>query len=225
MLSSRKKRSKWPQKLPKIKKKKKKTENTRTSWSNCKRFLFEELRTQGDDILSSTSKEWHENEALVPFECSIGMQRLSRCSTWHVMGGIGFFVASTETVACFAVWKQNIRMCKCPFFSIWPYFVFRSSVGMFLRQIGIDCNIMLEKSSSSMPSISTRMIPRSILQLIFELLNFSHLLSFQLFVTSITIWAMHPSPTPISSFSNCRSLICLNSSISKASKMLLLGHF
>ena len=73
------------------------------------------------------------------------------------------------------------------------------------------------------------MISRFILRLIFELLNFSHLLFFHLFVTSTgtTIWAIHP--LPISSFSYRRPLIMirLNSSISdsEASKILLLGHF
>ena len=94
---------------------------------------------------------------------------------------------------------------------------------MFLRKIGIDCNITLEESSlyisTRIPMISSfSFIPR----LIFELLNFSHLLSFHLFVTSNTV-----SPrarAPISFFSCRHSLIRLNSTKSLASKILLLDH-
>ena len=107
---------------------------------------------------------------------------------------------------------------------------------MYLRQIGIDCNIILEKSRFSAPSIQMipvkcgvpsmppmPVIPRFILRLMFGLLNFSHLLSFHIFVTSTTIWRIGPSP--ISSFFNRHSLIRSNSPISEASKILLLGHF
>ena len=109
--------------------------------------------------------------------------------------------------------EDDAYVCaKCPWFSIWPYIVFRSLVGMFLRKIEIDCNITLEESSLY---ISTR-IPISIFsfipRLIFELLNFSHLLSFHLFVTSNTI-SLRPR-APISFFSCRHSLIRLNSTIS-----------
>ena len=106
-------------------------------------------------------------------------------------------------------------------FSIWPYFVFRSLEGMFFRKIGIDCNITLEESSLCV-SIWITMISRFILRLIFKLLNFGHLLSFHLFVTLNSI-----SPrarAPISFFSCRHSLIRLNSTISLASKILLLDH-
>ena len=86
---------------------------------NRERFLFEEPRSHGDDILSSTSREWRETS--VPFERGIDMQRLSRCSTRRTMGSIGFFGAFTETVARLSGWRRGIRMCKCPCFSIWPY--------------------------------------------------------------------------------------------------------
>ena len=101
------------------------------------------------------------------------------------------------------------------------HIVFRSLLGMCLRQIGIDCCITLEKSSFSAPSMPK--ISRFILRLIFELPNFSHLLSFRLFVTSTTICAMGPSP--ISSFSYHHSFIRLHSTTSKALKILLLRRF
>ena len=59
-------------------------------------------------------------------------------------------------------------------------------------QIWIDCNITLEKSGFSPTSIL--IIPRFILWLIFELLNFSLLLSFHVFVNSTTVWTIVPSP-------------------------------
>ena len=119
-------------------------------------------------------------------------------------------------------------MCKCSCFSICFYFVFRSLVGMCLKQSGIDSNITLEKSRFlKLKTSSIPMILRFILRHIFELLNFSHLLSFHLFVASTTIWTIGPSP--ISSFrvSHRRhSLIRLNSAISEAPKiLLLLGRF
>ena len=57
-----------------------------------------------------------------------------------------------------------------------------------------------------------------ILRLIFELLNFSHLLSFHLFVASATLCAIVPSPIFSSSY-RC-SLIRFNSPKSVASKIL-----
>ena len=152
------------------------------------------------------------------------MQGLPRSSTRRVMGGIGLFSTAIETLTRSAGWKQRIRMCKNVKF-IWSYFVFRSLLGMFLRRIGLGWSITLEKSSLSYFTIST--IPRFTLRLIFELLNFSHLLSFRHFVTSATIWfgAIPSPPTPKSSFSYRRSLIRLNLSISKASKILLWHHF
>ena len=97
-------------------------------------------------------------------------------------------------------------------------------MGMYLRRIGIDCNITLEESSFSLPRlIPMTGISRFILRLISELLNFSHLLSFHLFVIFITLWTI--DPPPISSFSYRRSLIRSHSSISQASNRLLLGHF
>ena len=71
--------------------------------------------------------------------------------------------------------------------SLWPYFVFRSLVEMWLRQIGIDCNITLEKSSFMEPWMTIVVIPDFIFRLIFDLLNLGHLLSFRLFVTSDAI--------------------------------------
>ena len=59
---------------------------------NRERFCFEEPRSHGDDILSPT-------ELSVPFQRCIDMQRLSRRSTRRIMGGIGFFGASSESVA------------------------------------------------------------------------------------------------------------------------------
>ena len=68
------------------------------------------------------------------------------------------------------------------FFFYITLFVFRSSVGKCLRQIGIDCNITLEKSQFSMVK-QRSVVRRSILRFIFELLNFfSHLLSFHRFI-------------------------------------------
>ena len=64
-----------------------------------------------------------------------------------------------------------------------PILVFRFLVEMYLRQIGIDCNIILEGSGIS----KSCMILRFILRHMFELLNFSHLLSFHFFVTSTAI--------------------------------------
>ena len=109
-------------------------------------------------------------------------------------------------------------------FSIWPssYVVFSSLVGMFLRKIGIDCSITLEESSLY---VSTRMpmVSRFILRLIFKLLDCSHLvLSSHLFVTLNSISARAPVT---SSFSYHHSLIHFNSTISVASKILLLDHF
>ena len=139
---------------------------------------------------------------------------------WEVMFSL---VPLLELLPALQV-EDNAYVCaKCPWFSIWPYIVFRSLVGMFLRKIGIDCNITLEESSlyisTRIPMISSfSFIPR----LIFKLLNFSHLLSFHLFVTSNTI-----SPrarAPISFFSCRHSLIRLNSTISLTSKILLLDH-
>ena len=92
---------------------------------------------------------------------------------------------------------------------------------MYLSQIGIDCNITLEGSRLSTSCIMT-MIPRSILQHMFELLNFSHLLSFHLFVAST---ALCISQSPIFPYSNHRSLIRFHSTILEASKILLLDHF
>ena len=101
------------------------------------------------------------------------------------------------------------------------YLVYRSLVGMCLRQIGIDCNITLEKSRFT--ALTPPSIP-SILQLMFELLNiFGHFLSFHHFVASSMIWIR--GIIPISSFFYRRSLIRLRSTISKASKMLLLEDF
>ena len=115
-----------------------------------------------------------------------------------------------------------------PVFYYMTYFLYRSLPGMCLRQIGIDCNITLEESSflepllrmTQSPSLSFKFIPRHT----FELLNTSHhlLLSFHLFVASPTIWTIQRPP--ISSFSYRLSLIRLDSSISKASKIPLLGH-
>ena len=56
--------------------------------------------------------------------------------------------------------------------------------GYFSGQSGIDCDITLKKSRFSTTSVPLPLITRFILRLIFELLNFSHLLSFRLFVTS-----------------------------------------
>ena len=81
---------------------------------NRKTFLFEESGTQSDDILLSTIRNMP-----VPFECSIVMQRLFRGSTWRVMGRNGFHGTSTETVTCSAACRRRIRVCKCPFFSIY----------------------------------------------------------------------------------------------------------
>ena len=114
-------------------------------------------------------------------------------------------------------------MCKFYIFSIRPssYFAFSFLVGMFLRKIGIDCNITLEESRIW---LSARIVSRFILRLIFELLNFSHLpLSSHLFVNSTSLSARVSAP--ISSFTCLHSLIRLNSTISVASKMLLLVHF
>ena len=95
---------------------------------------------------------------------------------------------------------------------------------MCLRQIGIDCNITLEKSRFLMPC-TIRMIPRFILRLIFKSLNFSHghLLSYHPFVTSATICVIDPSP--LSSFFYRHSLTCSKSAILEVSKILLLDHF
>ena len=94
-------------------------------------------------------------------------------------------------------------------------------MGMCLRQTGIDCNIILERSSFSRPLVNVFL--GFILRLIFELVNFNHLLSFHLFVGSTTISKI--LPPPISSFSYRRSLIPLNSSTSEATRILLLDHF
>ena len=109
-------------------------------------------------------------------------------------------------------------------FSISPssYVVFSSLPGMFQRKIGIDCNITLEESSEYV-STRIRIVSRFILQLIFELLNFSHLLSFLSFVTSYFISPR--ASARISSFSCRLSLLRLNSTISEVSKILLLVHF
>ena len=82
----------------------------------------------------------------------------------------------------------------------------------FLRQIGIDCNITLEKPRFSASRLAMSRIPGFILRHIFELLNFSHLLSFHLFDTSATIWAEKRLNT-ISFFSYRLFLIRLNFSI------------
>ena len=109
-------------------------------------------------------------------------------------------------------------------FSISPsnYVVFSSLPGMFQRKIGIDCNITLEESSEYV-STRIRIVSRFILQFIFELLNFSHLLSFLSFVTSYFISPR--ASARISSFSCRLSLLRLNSTISEVSKILLLVHF
>ena len=94
-------------------------------------------------------------------------------------------------------------------------------MGIFYKQIGIDCNITLKKSSFW--NLLLKIYPGFILRLIFELVNFGPLLSFRLFVVSSTICAKCPSP--IFFFTYPRSLIRSNSIILVASKILLLGLF
>ena len=190
---------------------------------NCETFLFEEPRTQSDDILTFTRRE---NETSIPFQRGIGMQGLPRSITRRVMGGIGFFSASIETITCSAAWKKFLRMCKNVQVFLYDLILFiRSLLGMFLGQIGVDWSITLEKSSLSIFAILPVVtMTRFILWPTFELLNFSHLLSFHRFVTFATICAIRPPP--ISSFSYRRFFIRLNCSISpQSTKMILLGHF
>ena len=72
---------------------------------------------------------------------------------------------------------------KC--FFIRTYFSFSSLLGLCHRQIGIGCNITLEKSYFS--SSLVKIIPGFILRLIFELVIFGRLLSSHLFVASTTV--------------------------------------
>ena len=188
----------------------------------CERgkILFEEPISDDNDILLSTSRNIGQDKSSVPFVRGIDMQRLSRHSARRIVENDGFIFTCSETVARSAVWRQLIRVCKCPCFSLWSYFVFRSLVGMYLRQIGIDCNITLEESRISP---SRMIILRFILRHMFELLNFRHLLSSHLFVASTAVWKI--GVPPISFYSYRRSLIRFHSAISEASKIPLLDHF
>ena len=80
-----------------------------------KRILFEEHISYVHDNFLSTR-----GHSLLPFECSIDMQRLPGRSTRRVMGRNVFLGASTETAAHPAAWRRLICMNKCPCFSIWP---------------------------------------------------------------------------------------------------------
>jgi hypothetical protein len=72
---------------------------------NRETFRLQEPRTHGDDIFSSkrqfmpVSVPVFPQETSVPFERGSDLQRLSRRRTRCIMGRIGFFDASTDTVA------------------------------------------------------------------------------------------------------------------------------
>lgn len=74
-------------------------ENARNSRCNREGFLFEERRTQGDDILLYKRQEL----SAVAFLRGIDMQRFFRRGIRRVMGRIELFVAFTATVAFSAV--------------------------------------------------------------------------------------------------------------------------
>ena len=121
------------------------SDRTHKGRCNRERFLLKEPISDDDDIHPSTFPVWQQLEK--PFERGIDMQGFPGRSTRRIMGKIVFLGSSTRTAARSAGWRRRIRMCECPCFPIvWPYnFVFRSLVGMYLRKIGIDCNITLEE--------------------------------------------------------------------------------
>lgn len=100
---------------------------------------------------------------------------------------------------------------------------FRSSVGLCLRRIGIDWNIIREESRFSKSCHPIPNVLRSFLPPIFVSLSFSHLFSSHPFVTFAARW--RPGPHLTSSFSSRHPLNHLNLPISRAPKIILFDHF